>query len=100
MKQACGELPFSDQDQGAKLARDPVAPAARSAKALKKVHARTLYDGTQTYGFHTLLMDFSTIARNTCHHKGRGPGEVRFTITTTANAKQKRALELIDTIVM
>lgn len=82
-----------------KLARDPVAPAVRSAKALKKVHSRTLDDGIQTHSFHTLLTDLSSIVRNTCDRKG-GVGEPRFTITTTPSAKQKQALELIDTIVV
>jgi len=99
MKEVWRELLFSDEDQGSKLARDPVAPALRSAKALKKVHRRRLDDGTQTHSFHTLLIDLSTIVRNTCRRKG-GVGEPRFTITTTPSAKQKQALELIDTLVV
>jgi len=71
MKEVWRELLFSDEDQRAKLARDPVAPALRSPKALKKVH-----------------------------RKGGGPGEPRFTMTTTPSAKQKQALELLDTIVV
>jgi transposase len=100
MKEAWRELLFSDEDQQAKLTRDPVAPAKRSAQALKKVHSRTLDDGTETHSFHTLLMDLATIVRNTCQRKGGGAGEPRFTMTTTPNAKQKRALELLDTIVV
>jgi len=100
MKEAWRELLFSDEDQQAKLARDPVAPAKRSAKALKKVHSRTLDDGTETHSFHTLLTDLATIVRNTCQRKGGVVGEPRFTMTTISNAKQKRALELLDTIVV
>ena len=100
MKEAWRELLFSDEDQQAKLARDPVAPAKRSAKALKKVHSRTLDDGTETHSFHTLLLGLATIVRNTCQRKGGGAGEPRFTMTTIPNAKQKRALELLDTIVV
>ena len=100
MKEVWRELLFSDEDQGAKLARDPVAPALRSAKALKKVHRKRLDDGTGVHSFHTLLTDLSTIVRNTCHRKEGGVGEPRFTITTTPSAKQKQALELIDTIVV
>ena len=91
---------FNDEYQAAKLARDPVAPAVRSAKALKKVHHRALDDGTKVHSFHTLLMDLATIARNTCRCKGGGPHDPRFTMMTTPNAKQKQALELIDTIVV
>ncbi len=99
MKEAWRELLSSDQDQHAKNTRDPAAPALRSAKALKKVHRRRLNDGTQTHSFHTLLMELATIVRNTCRRKG-GVGEPRFTMTTTANTKQKQALELIDTLVV
>jgi len=100
MKEAWRELLFSDEDQGAKKTRDPVAPAVRSAKALKKVHRKRLDDGTRVHSFHTLLTDLSTIVRNTCHRKGGAPGEPRFTMTTTPSAKQKQALKLIDTIVV
>jgi len=100
MKEAWRELLFSDEEQQAKLARNPVAPAKRSVQALKKVHSRTLDNGTETHSFHTLLTDLSTIVRNTCQRKGGGAVEPRFTMTTIPNAKQKRALELIDTIVV
>ena len=100
MKEAWRELLFSDEDQAAKLARDPVVPAVRSAKALNKVHRERLDDGTQTHSFHTLLTDLSTIVRNTCRRKGGGLSQPRFTMTTTPSAKQKQALELIDTIVV
>jgi hypothetical protein len=45
-------------------------------------------------------MDLATIVRNTCQRKGGGAGEPRFTMTTIPNAKQKRALKLLDTIVV
>ena len=100
MKEAWRELLFSDEDQGAKKTRDPVAPAKRSATALEKVHSKTLADGTKAHSFHTLLTDLSTIVRNTCCRKEGEPDEPSFTMTTTPNAKQKRALDLIDTIVV
>jgi len=98
MKEAWRELLFSDEEQEAKKGRDPVAPAKRSAQALKKVHSRTLDDGTEVHSFHTLLMDLATIVRNTCRRKGGRAGEPMFTLTTTPSVKQKRALELLDTI--
>ena len=98
MKEAWRELLFSDEDQQAKKTRDPVAPAKRSAKALEKVHSRSLDDGTEAHSFRTLLASLSTIARNICRRKGAQPGEPCFTMTTTPNAKQKRALDLLDTI--
>jgi hypothetical protein len=45
-----------------------------------------------------LLADLATIVRNTCHRKGGGEDEPMFTITTQPNAKQKRALALLETI--
>jgi hypothetical protein len=52
-------------DQAAKLLRDSVAPAQRSAKAEHKAHAHTLSDGTPAHSFRTLLEEFSTIVCNT-----------------------------------
>ena len=98
MKEAWRALLFSDEDQQAKKTRDPVAPAKRSVKALAKVHRRRLEDGSQPHSFRTLLESLSTIVRDTCRHKGAQPNERCFTMTTTANAEQKRALDLIDTI--
>jgi len=98
MKEAWRELLFSDEDQQAKKTRDPVGPAKRSAKALEKVHSRSLDDGTVAHSFRTLLESLSTIARNICRRKGAQPGEPCFTMTTTPDAEQKRALDLLDTI--
>ena len=98
MQEAWRELLFSDEEQEAKKERDPVAPAKRSAQALKKVHSRTLDDGTEVHSFHTLLMDLATIVRNTCRRKGGRASEPMFTLTTTSSVKQTRALKLLDTI--
>ena len=98
MKKAWRKLLFSDEEQEKKRDRDPVAPAKRSAKALKKVRSKRLEDGTAAHSFRTLLASLSTIVRNTCHRQGAGPEEASFTMMTRANAEQKRALALIDTI--
>jgi len=96
--EAWRELLFSDEDQQAKRTRDPVAPATRSPEALRKVHSHTLEDGSEAHGFRTLLKNLSTIVRNVCHRKDAAETEPRFTMTTQPNPKQKRALDLIDTI--
>jgi len=57
-----------------------------------------LDDGTAAHSFRTLLSSLSIIARNICRHKGAQPGEPCFTMTTTPEAEQKRALDLLDTI--
>jgi len=98
MKEAWRELLFSDEDQRAKKTRDPVAAAKRSAKALAKVRGKRLDDGTEVHSFRTLLVSLSTIVRNICRRQGAQPGEPGFTMTTTVNAEQKRAFDLIDAI--
>jgi len=96
--EAWRELLFTDEDVNAKQTRDPVAPARRSDAALRKVHARVLDDGTPTHSFQTLLTELTTIVRNTCRRKAATDDEPTFTITTTPNTKQQRALDLASTI--
>ncbi len=96
--EAWRELLFSDEDVEAKQTRDPVAPARRSDKAMGKVFARVLDDGTQAHGFQTLLVELTTIVRNTRRRKGGTQDEPTFSVTTTPNPKQQRALDLASAI--
>ena len=98
MREAWRPLMFADEDQAAKLTRDPVAPAQRSDAALEKVSTHRLTDGSQAHCFRTLLQDLATIVRNTCRLPGDNAGAT-FDITTTPNDFQRRAAELIDAIV-
>jgi hypothetical protein len=98
MREAWRELMFADSDQGAKATRDPVAPAKRSRAALAKVARHTLDNGTPVHSFATLLAELATIVRNTCRTPKAAPQAPTFEMLTTANAKQKRALELLDQI--
>jgi len=98
MMQAWRPLLFADEKQAAKAQRDPVAPARRSASALRKVSNRTLEDGTCVHSFDSLLHHLSTIVRNTCHHPGASAHEATFTLDTAPDAKQLQALELLKTI--
>src|ERR1035437_6113241 len=100
MRQVWTELMFADEDQAAKLTRDPVAPAKRSNAAMKKVLSRTLEDGMPTHSFQTLIRELETIVRNTCRTPKSASDAPTFQITTTQNEKQKRALELINKIKM
>lgn len=97
MREAWRELMFADENQLAKLTRDPVAPAKRSAAARSKALTHTLEDGSAAHSFSTLLADLGTIVRNTCRMLNTEPA-AQFSITTTANPKQLRALELIRQI--
>jgi transposase len=100
MRQAWASLMFTDEDQAAKLTRDPVAPAKRSEAAMKKVHSRTLQDGTPTHSFQTLLRELETVVRNTCRTPKSARNAPTFQVTTTQNDTQKHALELISQIKM
>jgi hypothetical protein len=91
-------LLFADEDTTAKTRRDPVAPAKRSAAALAKVTTHTLADGTAAHSFRTLLQELATLVRNTCRVPGSSDNAPTFTVVTTPNATQRRALELIEQI--
>jgi transposase len=98
MREAWRELMFADTDQAAKASRDPVAPAKRSKAALAKAARHTLDDGTPAHSFATLLDELATIVRNTCRTPNAGPDAPTFEVLTTPNAKQQRALELLQQI--
>src|SRR3989339_685479 len=98
MRQAWAPLLFADEDQAAKLVRDPVAPAKRSDTAMKKVLSRTQDDGSPVHSFQTLMAQLQAIVRNTCRTPGGASDAPTFEIITTFNPKQKRALDLINQI--
>ena len=98
MLEAWRALLFCDEDQLAKHTRDPVAPAKRSKSALRKVHTRTLEDGSDAHSFRTLLKRLSAIVRNTCRVPDAPPGSLTFELVTTPDAKQQRALDLLQQI--
>jgi Transposase DDE domain len=64
MREAWRPLLFADEAQAAKATRDPVAPAQRSAGALRTVQAKGLEDGTPVRSLQTLRKALSTIVRN------------------------------------
>jgi len=98
LREAWRPLLFADEDQQAKATRDPVAPAKRSAAALRKVHAKVLDDGTVVHSFQTLLKALSTLVHNVCRRRGAGPDEPTFQIVTTPTPTQQRAYDLLKTI--
>jgi hypothetical protein len=98
MREAWRSLLFADEDQQAKTQRDPVAPARRSASAERKALTHTLSDATAVHSLRTLLDELSTIVRNTCRTPGADSNAATFQLVTTPNTKQKRALELLNTI--
>jgi transposase len=100
LREAWRELMFADIDQAAKTTRDPVAPAKRSRSAQLKAARHTLDDGTPAHSFSTLMAELSTLVRNTCRTPHAGDDAPTFTVLTTPNATQLRALELVEQIHM
>lgn len=98
MLEAWRPLLFCDEDQQAKASRKPVAPAQRSRAALRKVHSHQLDDGTEAHSFRTLLKRLSAIVRNTCRAANTPSHSPTFNLTTTPDAKQQRAFDLLETI--
>jgi transposase len=98
MTEAWRPLLFADEDQQSKASRDPVTPAERSAGALQKIHTKQLADGSPAHSFRTLLDDLARIVSNRCRCPGLGPKAPTFTMTTTPNSQQQRALNLLQAI--
>jgi transposase len=97
LREAWRELLFADEDQAAKLERDPVAPAQRSPAAERKVRSRILADGTPVHSLRTLLDELATQVRNTCRTVGAAEAPT-FELTTLASPTRRRALELVEAI--
>ena len=95
LREAWRPLLFADEDQVAKLTRDPVAPAKRSEAAELKAQTHLLEDGTPAHSYATLLQELSTIVRNRCTAKG---SSTPFDLLSTPNHTQRRALELVAKI--
>ncbi|MBW1688711.1 MAG: transposase [Deltaproteobacteria bacterium] len=98
MFEAWRPLTFADEDQQAKATSDPVAPAVRSEKALRKVHSRTLEDGTEAHSFATLLEELGGIVRNECRIPCAPKDVPTIQVVTTPNPKQQRCYDLLKTI--
>lgn len=64
---------FADEDQQAKLTRDPIAPAKRSRAAERKATTHTLDNGEAAHSFVTLIAELSTVVRNTCRTPSSNP---------------------------
>jgi len=62
------------------------------------VQRKRLEDDSEVQKFTTLLALLSTIAYNICRRRGAGPDEPMFPMVTIADAKQRRALDLLETI--
>jgi hypothetical protein len=86
---------FTDDDKpAARAARpSPVAPAARSPKALAKAAAKRTDDDLPVHSFGSLLTDLATICLNTI--APADPALPGFRLVTTPTPLQRRALDLL-----
>ena len=88
-------LLFTDDDKpAAQSARtSPVAPAARSPRALAKAATKHAPGDLPVHSFATLLTDLATICLNTI--APAGPALSGFRLVTTPTALQRQAFELL-----
>ncbi len=86
---------FADDDKpAARAARPgPVAPAARSPKALAKAAAKRTDDDAPVHSFASLLADLATICLNTI--TPADPALPGFRLVTTPTPLQRQALDLL-----
>jgi transposase len=96
MRQLLAPLLFDDHDkEEAKSVRSSVvAPAQRSAAALRKAATRKTHDGIAVHSFQTLLGDLATIVRNRIQPKDKKIPA--FDMLTTPTALQRRAFALLS----
>jgi hypothetical protein len=88
-------LLFTDDDKPAAQAarRSPVAPAARSPRALAKAAAKHTPDDLPVHSFQTLLADLATICLNQI--QPADPALPAFRLVTTPTPLQRHALDLL-----
>ena len=86
-------LLFTDDDKPAAARTSPVAPAARSPRALAKAATKQTPGDLPVHSFATLLADLGTICLNTI--TPADPALPGFRLVTTPTALQRQALELL-----
>lgn len=96
MERELAPMLFRDDDHdAAEAARtSPVAPATRSARALKKAATKKTSDRLPVHSFQSLLADLATIAANRIRPTDSGLDG--FTLITTPTPVQRRAFQLLD----
>ena len=96
MRDALRPMLFADEmTDEQKDERDPVAPAVRSAAALKKCKTKRLDDGSPAHDFRTLLDELSLVVRSTCVARGAKKDAPTFHVVTSLTPAQRRAFDLL-----
>jgi transposase len=93
MRHALAPILFDDHDRATAQAerKSIVAPAARSTKALQKIHSKKTDDGKPVHSFQTLMADLGTITKNTTVMNNN-----TIQILTTPTVLQQRAFDLLQ----
>lgn len=97
MTEAWRPLTFSDEDQDAKVTRDPVAPAKRSNDALVKAAFKTTDGGDRVHSFRSLLRHLGTIVRNLCIPEDQVDA-LPLVIDSTPTSYQQKAIDMLKEI--
>lgn len=95
MERALAPILFTDHDPNGAEAPQPsiVAPATRSAAALRKARRKRTDDGLPVHSFRSLMNDLATLTMNTVR---MGDTAVEFTQYAQPTVLQERAFQLLD----
>ena len=91
MRQALRPILFQDEYPGEAVRPSEVAPATRSAHAMRKVQAGQSDDGLPLHSMETLLQDLATLTQNRIR-----VGTASFDRIASPTPLQKRAFELLE----
>ena len=99
MRDALRPMLFADElTNEEKDLRDPVAPAQRSAAALRKIKTKKLDDGSPAHDFRTLMGELALLVRSTCRVRGATVDAPTFDVLPSPTDAQTRALDLLDKV--
>ena len=93
LRRVLAPLLFDDEQRGGALAASPVAPAQRSAGALRKARTKRTAAGLPVQSFRDLLRNLATITKNRIQPKLKSVPP--FDMITRPTALQRQALELV-----
>ena len=99
MRHALRPMLFADEiTDDEKDLRDPVAPAIRSAAALRKIATKTTDDDSPAHDFRSLLDELSLVVRSTCRAPGDKPDAPTFDIVTSLTPLHQRSFDLLSQV--
>jgi transposase len=99
MRDALAPMLFADEmSDDEKDERDPVAPALRSAAALRKARTKRLVDSSPAHDFRSLLGELELVVRSTCRPRAAKNDAPTFDVVTSLNPIQQRAFVLLAEI--